>query len=338
MKNVIVFASCATILIFSIASFGCGKLAAPSSKVGITWTHVIPDGNFMPREQGAGLSYEGKLWLLGGDVANDPQNPTISNYTNEVLSTTTGVTWTTTIAAWTPRDSAAATVYLGKIFLFGGRTDGGYTNDLWSYSTSEGWIQGTSPADISDRGNASIGVYDSALWIIGGRDQSDNDLADVWKLENNIWVHESDLPVQSIGTVIFSDSSITVMGLTQEGEVYAGKTFSSTNGINWALVGYIPNFMSQFGIYRPLAIAENDGIPYLLGAGIKGQGGQPDQLFSKVYTSSDWLHWTTINASAEWPARGDGMFTPSYNGKIWVIGGENASGELLNDIWYSPSN
>jgi len=55
-------------------------------------------------------------------------------------------------------------------------------------------------------------------------------------------------------------------------------------------------------------------------------------LTNDVWSSADGLSWSIVDTRAPFSVRRHHAAV-SFQGRLWVIGGENAEG-LLNDIWY----
>ena len=64
---------------------------------------------------------------------------------------------------------------------------------------------------------------------------------------------------------------------------------------------------------------------YILG------GRDSDRKYNSVYETSDMIHWKRLQ-NAPWSAR-RGFVVLSFNGKLWVMGGEDT--DSLNDVWWT---
>jgi len=82
------------------------------------------------------------------------------------------------------RGHHAAATYNGKMYIFGGETSNGLSNDLWSFNpATKHWdnisLSGTT---ISPRKNASMTISDGIIYIAGGEDANGNVLTDAYTI------------------------------------------------------------------------------------------------------------------------------------------------------------
>ena len=66
-------------------------------------------------------------------------------------------------------------------------------------------------------------------------------------------------------------------------------------------------------------------------------GGNDGSAKNDVWSSSDGSTWTEVKVSnsAGWPKRSAHQSVVFDNGKIWVLGGANASFRFISDVWSS---
>ncbi|EKD81676.1 MAG: hypothetical protein ACD_39C01695G0001, partial [uncultured bacterium] len=150
---------------------------------GKTWTLEQADTEntttFSQRSEHAMISFNNKLWVIGGFDG--------WNYLNDVWSSGDGKAWTreTAAAAFAARSGHACIVYDGKLWMTGGYSDSnGLFDDVWSSSDGKNWIRVSSSAEYSARSAHSMAVFANKLWIIGGESVDENNtpilLDDCW--------------------------------------------------------------------------------------------------------------------------------------------------------------
>ena len=78
----------------------------------------------------------------------------------------------------------AAATYNGKMYVFGGETSNGLSNDLWMFNpATKHWDNITvSGATISPRKNASMTIRNGVIYIAGGEDANGNVLTDAYTI------------------------------------------------------------------------------------------------------------------------------------------------------------
>ena len=105
------------------------------------------------------------------------------------------------------------------------------------------------------------------------------------------------------------------------------QVWSSTDGTTWTQETATATFAARTG---HASVVFNGKMWTMGGADGPAGGG----LKNDVWYSTDGITWTQATAAAAWSAR-YGMAAWSYNGKMYVGGGENGAGTKLNDVYYS---
>lgn len=278
------------------------------------WTEMTPSAAFGKRGRTqAFLSYDNKLWLIGGwdgnnslaEVWSSSDGTNWSLVTNtpafgakatheslvfddkmwliegggkSVWYSTDGETWTrsTSNAPWSGsfRNQFAATVFDGKMWMAGGTIgDPTVMNDVWSSSDGASWTQATASAGWSARQNHQMITYDGKLWVIGGNDRS-------------VWY--------------------------------------SSDGASWTQATSDGGWGGTLTSHRALTY---DNKMWVIGGFV---GGTPT---SGVWWSEDGANWTQATSNPGFVARAEHGITV-HNGRMWVVGGLSAGG-FLNDVWSS---
>jgi len=110
---------------------------------GINWHCVTETAPWRPREGHTAIVRNDTLWLMGG-LLDLPETDT---FFNDVWYTTDGENWILADdrAEWSGRYKHASVVYDNRLWVLGGRTENGYTSDVWySIGLSPG-IEETKP-------------------------------------------------------------------------------------------------------------------------------------------------------------------------------------------------
>ncbi len=141
-----------------------------SSGSGSSWTQTKGDNdNYFGKRYGAQLlSFNGKLWLIGGNNKG--------TFKNDVWNSSDGSTWTqvtiTSLNMFSAREDFSAVVMNGAIYVIGG-WDGGPQNDVWNSTDGANWNQilpsgPSSATQFGARWGFPSVVYNNSIWIFGG--------------------------------------------------------------------------------------------------------------------------------------------------------------------------
>jgi 6-phosphogluconolactonase (cycloisomerase 2 family) len=278
------------------------------SNDGTNWEIVTDNAPYGQKNYATGLVYDGKMWILGGKPDNN-----VASATSEVWSSSDGVNWTqeTASAAWPERSEHASFVFDNKMWITGGRHYDGANinyNDVWSSSDGVNWTQETAGAAWSARWGLKSAVYDSKMWISGGRTSSNQN--DVWSSSNGInWTQETASAGWNAryhhGMIVMGSSLWVYGGSSDSG--YVNDVWSSTNGINWTQETASAGWSARSGFP---SVTFNGEIIVI--------GGFTGTLYSQaVWSSSDGINWTDIS----YPYRRIQAASEVYDNKVWVLGG-----------------
>jgi hypothetical protein len=141
-----------------------------SSPDGMNWTQQNPVGGtiFSPRTAHSAVVYGGKLWVIGGDVANGSPNDT---WVNDVWYTADGATWVnaTAGAAFPAREGHSVAVLNNSMWMIGGDNGGGALADVWTSADGMTWTQKT-PVGTSfpARTRHATAILNGRLYVVGG--------------------------------------------------------------------------------------------------------------------------------------------------------------------------
>ena len=271
---------------------------------GSSWSKVNAGAPFGGRYGSQVLSYNGKLWLIGGN-----SNGTLMN---DVWNSSDGVSWVQVLAPsagtatqFTPREDFGAVVYNNAMWVIAGFSVGNSShNDVWSSTDGINWTQvladGAYTANhFEGRWGLSAVAYNNLMWIIDGATGSSSGavsygFGDVWNSGNgSVWTRQTNA---SVATPFGPDHY-------EQTVVNAANLMAVTGGELDVDRGWGPQY-------------EYD-------------------------TSSDGVNWNS--SSAAYPPRFYHL-SLEYNGNVWVIGGCNnvctsipcpTSPTYFNDVWYT---
>lgn len=249
------------------------------------------------RRQHTGLTYNGKIWIVGGKGQG--------GLTNEVSNISYSSAPASVVANFPPRKNHASVVFANKMWVIGGVINDSSpdvaTNDAWSSTNGTTWTNETLTPFFPPRANFAAFVFNGKIWVIGGI-YSDpagayHVLNDVWSTaDGQHWTREGDIAAQAPVYVTSPEARGFVRGVTFE--------------------------------------AAGTGYMALLG-GATIIGGSTIYYYDGARYSVNGTRWISAEAGATYPARINHVSLVN-DGKIWVIGGSDSSSNLLNDVWYAP--
>ena len=138
-----------------------------SSADGLEWVRVTESAGWSPRRYFPAVSYDGKLWVLGGYNAGGELH--------DVWSSPDGREWTQVLerAPWIGRAGHVAVVHNGRIWVLGGAADNNCEikalNDVWSTADGTQWTEATAHAAWPGRRTPAAVVLSGRIWLMGGR-------------------------------------------------------------------------------------------------------------------------------------------------------------------------
>jgi hypothetical protein len=159
---------------------------------GADWLLATGNAAFAPRTGQAMVSYNGRMWLIGGGL-NSSGPP--YGHSNDVWWSTDGKNWNlaTSNAAFAPRSAPAVVVFNDgsgdKMWLIGGATqndDYHRISDVWYSSNGADWTLATGNAGFQGRSNMAAFVYDNELMITCGFGNSGAMYRDVWRSPDGV--------------------------------------------------------------------------------------------------------------------------------------------------------
>ena len=136
-----------------------------------TWETIAATSNLPPRVFYGAVTYNDKMWMLGGYDGH--------SYYNDVWSSPDGVNWTREVehAPWTPRNVDMVIEFKGRIWIIGGGVIDGQREinsnskrEVWSSADGLHWER-QPDRDGNAYGGAPV-VFDDQLWLIASNRNS----------------------------------------------------------------------------------------------------------------------------------------------------------------------
>ncbi|MBX3437407.1 MAG: hypothetical protein KF861_07960 [Planctomycetaceae bacterium] len=276
------------------------------------WVNVTMHAAFAPRDGAGALTYNGRMWLIGGwnpRAAERRFFPRICN--NEVWSSVDGAAWTLVkpntfhddafnpTADWEGRHTAGYAVYRDRMWIIGGDVNQGhYQNDVWSSADGKVWELANRgrPIPWGPRALHYTVVHDDRIWVIGGQ---------------------------------------TMPGFAKESdeEVFYRDVWTTQNGVEWEEIKPQEPYWSTRGMIGGNAVFQ--GRIWILGGGTYDTPQTPSRNFyHDVWSSADGVTWTRHTEAAPWKPR-QYHEVAVWDDRLWVLEGYNVDGGNRNDVWHS---
>ncbi|MDD2716659.1 MAG: hypothetical protein PHW04_12275 [Candidatus Wallbacteria bacterium] len=279
------------------------------------WQQVASAAPFCARLWHTGVTFNGKMWVLGGYN---------TSWLNDVWHSSDGAAWTqeTANASWSARLGHTSLVFNGKLWVIAG-ADSEYKNDVWSSTDGTDWTRVTEHAGFSARYLHTSLAYHNRMWVIGGCDGSRKN--DVWySTDGAFWLRSTaNAPWtarQSLAGVVY-DNRMWIFG--GDDGIAKNDVWYSVDGADWIRASAGAAWSTRYG---QTCVAHNRRI--CLTGGYDGYGYRGDLWFTEDGTS-----WIQANSDADFPGR---QYYASliFDNRIWVIGGIDSS-HNFHDVWKS---
>lgn len=308
------------------------------------WSCVNSEVAWSPRDGAQLVSFQGKLFLLGGwnqyagertDLAGAGTGSFESEVCSEVWCSDDGGRWyLAATAPWSGRHMHGAVVHDGHIWVIG--AENGTPDDVWKSKDGVHWQLVAATVPWPERGNQLVTVFAGSIWVMGGQTGAAGQSNFVADLKAGKPFPPAPPPLCDV--------------------------WRTKDGLRWEL-------MTDDAPWAPrgMITGANGGVPvldgrmWILGGGYVGTGGttlstlrydleqQPrleTRLFhNDVWSSADGREWIChlADGMAPWPARSY-HDTAAWDGKLWVLGGHRGVADHAaeigtdgnrNDVWYS---
>lgn len=268
------------------------------------WQQITLKAAFAPRDGAGALTFQGKMWFLGGWNPGDKKSfPRICN--NEVWSSADGKDWILVKSNtfldrtfdktkdWEGRHTAGYVVYKDKMWIVGGDANQGtYQNDVWSSADGKTWMLVNNEVPWGPRVLHYTAAFADKIWVIGGQ---------------------------------------TIPPIGPADETFYRDIWTTTDGITWEQTKPAEPFWPQRGMIGGSAV--KDGRIWILGGGTYDTPKTPQRkYFNDVWSSADGIHWKEHTKAAPWAAR-QYHDVAVWDGRLWVMEGYAKANR--NDVWHS---
>lgn len=292
-----------------------------------SWAAARENAPFSARSGFTALSYNGRIWILGG------YEPATKKTLRDVWSTSDGTNWqlANRKANFWDRNRHAAAVFNNALWIVGGfqANSGGFNgsmNDVWRSTDGTNWSQFMRSTGFTVREGHTLVPFQNSLWVIGGFAFREN-VNDVIRSDSGSnWVtvnSNAAFPARNEHTsFVLGDSLFIAGGIGGNGKAM-NDVWRTTDGKQWTRLG-TPPFSPRHG----LASVVHGSSVYII-------GGMDKNARSDIWRSADGITWME---EASPPFTGRALHAAvSFKGRIWVIGGitDDSYEEALNDVWCS---
>jgi hypothetical protein len=265
---------------------GCGNAGCPSSDLWVydpsvgsdgTWTQLSPSGSAPGKYDHTAVVIANKMYVFGGDTAGIG----LANDT-WVFDPSAGSngSWTQLSPSGTPpsvRDGHIATSISSKMYVFGGLTNSGATNDLWVFDTSAGangsWTQlsptGTNP---SPRYSGTTNLASGKMYMFGGSTSS-GPINETWAFDPSAGANGSWTQLSPSGTSPSPRYQFAGTVVSNKIYVYGGESNSGALNDMFAFdpsVGSSGNWAPNIPVYLQSSalLAASDTDVYIVTGGV----------------------------------------------------------------------
>lgn len=301
---------------------------------GPAWVRVTGHAAWKPRDSSGEVTFQGKMWLLGGWFNSHGPFP------NDVWCSSDGVQWklVAPAAPWVHADLPTTLVHDNRMWIMGGWFNGrlpgaSASNQVWHSSDGIQWRQTTAKAAWSPRLGAGGAVLGGKMWILGGIENyyfgTKKDLLnDVWSsADGSQWnpaTHKAPWTPRAYHAVLAFNNKLWVLGGGNYLPTYEAHNdvWSSPDGIHWTQATAKAPWHER--IWFSAVVYKNR--MWVLG----GWSNKPSVNWNDVWYSADGVHWKELKTDSVWSKRHEHSAFVLDN-KIWVAAGN--AWPCTNDVW-----
>lgn len=297
-------------------------------------------GTFSQRSEHVMISFNEKLWIIGGFDG--------FNYLNDIWSSSDGSSWTqeTAAAAFAARSGHACIVQGGKIWLTGGYSDSnGLFDDVWNSSDGKNWVRVNSSADYYARANHTMAAFANKIWVIAGESADNNGFA---TLLDDCWSSADGLTWQQHSSIVaFFPRKMHVSGVLNNrlwvwggygedanaNERALNDVWSTADGEFWRLESSSAAFPARCAAAGTVF---NNRI-WLMGGANNDPYDADATYYNDIWTTSDGVNWVQILGNSDGSST---QFTrrvlfaaAALADSLYISGGELSTYYLNNEVW-----
>jgi hypothetical protein len=290
--------------------------------------------------------YNNQLWYIGGkpDLPISPPPGSNGDATNDVWRSADGISWTLVsangAAPFAPRYNHVSFAANGRLWVMGGQ---GVTAGVATATTADAWstLDGVSWTKENVNGIARsyfarVVQETGKATVIGGVQAG---------YANNVWQTTDGTNWSELSSfaqfssrespgVEFNGQMWITGGFAINGTVNGQRSdeiWHSSDGLNWSRI--TPNG-SVFSARDGHGFTVFNNRMWVIGGWNNPTGGTGTEVrFNDVWSSADGVTWQLETPAAAFAPR-VGHATVTFGGKLWVIGGGTAAGDV-NDVWSS---
>ena len=248
-------------------------------------------------------------------------------------------------SSWPARDSHAAAVFNGKMWLVGGLNgnnlsfsngqvpyaDAEYFNDIWYSEDGSTWIEALRRAPWHPERSQQLAVFQGKMWLIGGWGPEGGYAKEIWASEDGIhWnfiIPEGGIPeLEGHELIVFHDRLWLFGGVRYSDRTLVNEIWSSEDGIRWERAVKSAPWHPRWDY----ALAEFKGFLWLTG-GMDLAGNE----FNDIWRSEDGIQWERVSGEAPWAPR-QGHAALVYKDRLWLVGRfDDSIDGGVNDVWFT---
>jgi hypothetical protein len=301
-----------------------------------SWSPMTAHAAFAPRDGAGALSFDDRMWLLGGWNPDDKVHfPTTCN--SELWSSADGVDWQFHgHAPWEGRHTAGYAVHDGAMWIIGGDANQRhYQNDVWLSGNGIDWDCVCDPVPWAPRALHYTVAFDGALWVMGGQTMpefgggDERFYADVWRsVDGANWScvsTQAPWPARgAIGAAAVHEGRIWLLGggrydtPTTPQRAYWNDVWSTADGVDWTCHNGAAAWHPR--MYHEV-ISFDDRLWVLEGWHELGANR------NDAWHSTDGVHWEEVPDTPWAPRHAASVLV--HDEALWMIAGNN----MESDVW-----